>query len=340
MISLLSALVLVCAQTPAPTAPPPAKLDQATRLAVDKALAWLASKQEPDGSWSDAEHRHSTAICSFAVLAFLSDGHLPGRGKHGETVLKAARFLAASANPVNGCLVGSRGAHGRDMYCHGMATLALGQLWGTGGQALDDAIRPVLERAVLLILQSQNPQGGWRYLPTPNDADISATVMQVMALRAARNSGLHVPDQVMDKAIAYISSCRDPKTGGYSYQPKQNAPEFARTAAGICVLHLCARHTADEIPKAVQYLESRFDSKHHFFYGHYYASHAMHQVGGKSWENWYKRLVNKLLPEQAPDGSWPKNGKLDTSSPGPVYQTAIAVIALAVPQQFVPIYQR
>ena len=47
MISLLSALVLLCAQTPAPTAPPPAKLDQATRLAVDKALAWLASKPRP-----------------------------------------------------------------------------------------------------------------------------------------------------------------------------------------------------------------------------------------------------------------------------------------------------
>ena len=87
MISLLSALVLLCAQTPAPTAPPPAKLDQATRLAVDKALAWLASKQEPDGSWSDAEHVHNTAITSFAVLAFLSDGHMPGRGRHGETVL-------------------------------------------------------------------------------------------------------------------------------------------------------------------------------------------------------------------------------------------------------------
>ena len=198
----------------------------------------------------------------------------------------------------------------------------------------------MLERAVLLILQSQNKEGGWRYQPVPNDADISVTVMQVMALRAARNSGLHVPDQALDTAITYINSCRDPKTGGYSYQPRQNAPEFARTAAGICVLHLCGRHAADEIPQAVKYLESKFDSNHHFFYGHYYASHAMHQVGGKAWEAWYERLRKKLLPAQAPDGSWPKSARLDSSSPGPVYQTAIAVIALAVPEQFVPIYQR
>ena len=337
MISFLPLLLLTCSQG---GTPPPAKLDAATRVSVDKALLWLAGKQAPDGSWSDAEHVHNTAITSFAVLAFLADGHMPGRGRHGETVLKAARFLAASAKPENGCLVGARGANGREMYCHGMATLALGQLWGTGGQELDDLIRPVLERAVLLILQSQNKEGGWRYQPVPNDADISVTVMQVMALRAARNSGLHVPDQALDTAITYINSCRDPKTGGYSYQPRQNAPEFARTAAGICVLHLCGRHAADEIPQAVKYLESKFDSNHHFFYGHYYASHAMHQVGGKAWEAWYERLRKKLLPAQAPDGSWPKSARLDSSSPGPVYQTAIAVIALAVPEQFVPIYQR
>ena len=201
-------LVLALAQAP----PPPAKLDEPTRLALEKGLGWLASKQNPDGSWSDGGYAHNTAITSFAVLAFLSDGHMPGRGRHGETVLKAARFLAASAKPENGCLVGARGANGREMYCHGMATLALGQLWGTGGQELDDLIRPVLERAVLLILQSQNKEGGWRYQPVPNDADISVTVMQVMALRAARNSGLHVPDQALDTAITYINSCRDPKT--------------------------------------------------------------------------------------------------------------------------------
>ena len=339
-MTLLTLLLLLPAYQGKDGPPAPAKLDGQTRVAVDKALVWLAARQDPDGSWSDAEHRHNTAITSFAILAFLSDGHMPGRGRHGETVLKGARFLAASGKPENGCLVGARGGNGRDMYCHGMATLALSQLWGTGGKDLDESIRPVLERAVLLILQSQNKEGGWRYHPAPNDADISVTVMQVMALRAARNAGMHVPDHVLDKAITYINSCRDAKSGGYNYQPRQNAPEFARTAAGICVLHLCGRHSAEEIPQAVKYLETHFNSTHHFFYGHYYASHAMHQIGGKSWETWYSRLREKLLPAQAPDGSWPKNGKLDHSAPGPVYQTSIAVIALAVPQQFVPIYQR
>ena len=46
-------------------------------------------------------------------------------------------------------------------------------------------LRDALERAVALIVSSQNDQGGWRYEPRPADADISVTVMQLVALRAA-----------------------------------------------------------------------------------------------------------------------------------------------------------
>jgi len=315
------------------------KVDETTKEAIRRALDWIVTKQEADGSWSEAGHPHNTAITSFAILTLLSDGQLPGRGRHGEALNKATRFLVASSRDQDGLLVGARGGGGRDMYCHGMATLALSQLWGVSGPELDEAIRPPLKRAVDLIVRCQNPQGGWRYAPAPNDADISVTVMQVMALRAARNSGLHVPDTTLDKAFEYIASCRDAKTGGYSYQAGQNAPEFARTAAGVCVTFLCGRHTAAEIPQSVAYLEQKFSSKHHFWYGHYYASHAMHQVGGEAWEKWYAKLQRTVLPKQAPNGSWTSRD-LDDSSPGPVYQTSIAVIALSVPGQFIPIFQR
>ena len=43
----------------------------------------------------------------------------------------------------------------------------------------------------------QNFQGGWRYEPAPTGADISVTIMQVMALRGAKDSGLHVPDVLL-----------------------------------------------------------------------------------------------------------------------------------------------
>ena len=49
-------------------------------------------------------------------------------------------------------------------------------------------------------------------------------------------------------------------------------------------------------------MQDHFNAREHFWYGHYYAAHAMHQVGGAAWEAWYKRLVETLLPMQAADG--------------------------------------
>src|SRR5258708_33309636 len=99
----------------------------------------------------------------------------------------------------------------------------------------DDEIKPVLKKAVDLVVKCQSREGGWRYNPDPSDADISVTIMQVMALRAAKNGGLHVPDETLKKAIAYIMRCYNPRLGGFAYRPGQG-PGFARTAAGTCVL--------------------------------------------------------------------------------------------------------
>ncbi len=327
MLILLLATLLV---TPA-TLHADVKMDEGTQTACERALRWLASKQNPDGSWSDGAYVHNTAITSFALLAFISQGHLPNQGLYGPEVAKGARFLLASSRPQDGYLVGARGGN---MYCHAMATLALAELYGSTG---DDAIRPVLKKAVELIVRCQNAQGGWRYNPVPADADISVTIMTVMALRAAKNGGLHVPDNTMKKAIDYIESCYNPKVGAFSYMRGGYNPGFARTAAGTCVLFLTGRYNAQQIPKAVEYLKKNFRAQEHFYYGHYYAAHAMHQVGGKEWADWYGRIVQHFLPLQSGDGSW---SRMNGRSPGPVYQTSITVVILSVPAHYLPIFQR
>jgi squalene cyclase len=306
-------------------------MDDATKKATAKGLEWLAKRQNTDGSYSDGAYTHNTAITGFAMMAFMSQGHLPNQGLYGPEVTKAAKFLMAAQRPEDGYIIGSRGGN---MYCHGMATLALSELWGQTG---DDEIKPVLKKAVDLIIRSQNPQGGWRYEPAPTGADISVTIMQVMALRSAKNNGLHVPDITMKKAIAYIKSCYRPSVGGFTYQPHSGAPGFARTAAGCCVLFLSGEYTAKEIPLAVEYLKKHFDDHTHFYYGQYYAAHAMYQVGGQDWENWYGRLNKFFLNQQSADGSWAQTNRREV---GPVYQTSIAVIALSAPAHYLPIFQR
>ncbi len=306
------------------------RMDEGTRKAVNKALEWLAAKQNSDGSFSEGGFQHNTAITSFAMLAFMSQGHLPSQGLYGPEVGKAARFLMATQR-ADGYLVGTRGGN---MYCHGMATLALAEL---SGQTGDNEIKGVVTKAADLIIRTQNPQGGWRYEPAPTGADISVTIMQVMALRTAKNAGHHVPDTTLKKAIAYINSCYNKKAGGFSYQPGGGSPGFARTAAGTCVLFLTGEYQSTEIPEAVKYLQSHFESPQHFYYGHYYAAHAMHQVGGKDWEEWYGKLVKFFVPQQQPDGSWSRTRYHEV---GPVYQTSIVCIILSVPAHYLPIFQR
>ena len=327
----LLTVALVALVVAAPARADRVRMDETTKKATARGLEWLASKQNADGSWSEGRYPHNTAITAFALLAFMSQGNLPGQGQYGPEVAKGSRFLISAARS-DGYLIGSRGGN---MYCHAMATLALAELWGMGG---DEEIKPVLTKAVDLIVKCQNYEGGWRYDPQPTGADISVTIMQVMALRAAKNAGLHVPDLTLKRAIAYINSCYRPASGGFTYQPGSGQPGFARTAAGACVLFLTGEYNARQLPQAVEYLKRTFDERQHFWYGHYYAAHAMHQVGGKEWEWWYKHLRDTMLSLQASDGSWSYG--LSGSDPGPCYATAIAVIALSVPANYLPIFQR
>lgn len=308
------------------------KIDETTKKACADGLKWLAARQDKDdGSWSDGGYSHNTAITSFALLAFMSQGHLPNQGQFGTEVAKGMRFLLASQSE-DGYLIGARGGN---MYCHGMATLALCELWGSSGDA---ALKPALDKAVKLIVGSQHDDGGWRYEPRKTGgSDISVTVMQVMALRAAKNAGFNVPDGVLKKAIAYVESCYNERAGGFTYQAHGGSAGFARTAAGCCALFLAGDYTAKQFAPAVEYLKRNFESDKHFCYGHYYAAHAMHQRDPAEWKEWYDRLTKYVLPRQSTDGSW---SGLDRSGPGAVYQTSIAVIVLSVPTHYLAIFQR
>lgn len=299
-----------------------AEMTPEAEQAIGRGLDQLAASQHPDGSWGTGHRVASTAL---TLMAFMVKGQFPDRQPQGEKLAKGLEYLVKQKSNQDGYLGGS-------MYEHGLATLALSEVWGMNRQ---EDVGDALKAAVKVILRSQNPQGGWRYQPQPNDADLSVTVMEVVALASAKEAGIVVPDSVIAKAIDYVVSCHDSKSGGFGYQPAQG-PGFARTAAGTMALAMCGRRDSDQFRTGLDYLTraepAAFENADgHFFYAHYYAAQAMFQAGDQFYGPWYPRIRESLLKKQAADGSW-----ADQHGVG----TQVAVLVLGIPYRFLPIYQR
>jgi hypothetical protein len=179
--------------------------------AVDRALEYLAAKQDASGSWPHGQSQQpNTGIDALCLLAFLGRGHVPGRGPYRETVGRAVDGLIASRRGDDLLVRAGGHSHG-PMYEHALATLALIE---ASGWVTTAGMRETCQAAVDLIVGAQNREGGWRYQPKPQDADLSVTVMQVVALRAAQNARLEVPQETIDGAIRYVKTCARPEGGG------------------------------------------------------------------------------------------------------------------------------
>ena len=148
-------------------------VDEPTEAVVKGALKYLASKQTASGAWgaSGEEKQRQVAMTGYVLMAFLSAGHLPGEGEFGKAVAQGMQFLLDSMGPDG--VMGTR-HDGQYMYAHGIASVALAEIYG---QTRSPVMRAKLDRAIKLIISSQNPEGGWRYRPIVKDADISVTVL-------------------------------------------------------------------------------------------------------------------------------------------------------------------
>lgn len=312
------------------------------RLAAEKGLAFLASRQKADGSFGlvDDNYGAKSAVVSLAGLAFMESGSLPGRGKYGANVQKCIDVVVAAAQE-SGLLV-SEQAHAV-MYSHGFATLFLAEVYGMTG---DEKVKEKLQRAVDLIEKTQNPQGGWRYQPVPYDADISVTICQTMALRAARDAGIKVEKEVIDKAIQYVRLCQN-GDGGFNYRLEGGGPNgsaFARSAAGVASLYYSGIFQGDEITRGLEYLRRNRNGggefgrrggggpANHYFYGQYYAVQAMFLAGGDYWAEWFPQIREELIARQRPNGSW------DGDPVSEDYCTAVALIILQIPNRYLPVF--
>ena len=302
------------------------KLDGDAEKAVRKAQAWLAETQLADGSWR-YNSVVNTGVVAFATMALMVNGSVPGEGPYGKEIGKGLQFLLNSQKE-SGLIVADPKSQA-PMYQHALATVALAEMYGMTD---NPRIRSALINAVNLIVDVQHSRGGWRYQPVPSEGDISATVMQVMALRAASDAGIYVPAETIQRAIKFVKKCYNPKEKGFNYMDSGGPAAFARSGAGLVCLQSVGLYDDPIIPSVVNYImENGFGdkAKEFYWYGHYYSSVGMYHYGGDQWKSYYPRIKDKVYQE------WGKVGHGRD-----VLDTSWQILVLGVPFRYLPIYQR
>jgi hypothetical protein len=330
-------------------------INDAAQRAIDDGLNYLMRSQHDNGSFGDRQYAGNVAVTSLAALAVMAAGHQPGRGALGKVVLDALTFVLSQeeARRRPGFLHNPNASPHGPMYGHGFGTLFLAEVHGmVHSKRLRDDLSDKLKRAVDLIIDTQNGEGGWRYQPERKDADLSVTVCQIMALRAARNAGLNVPKSTVDKCIEYVKACQSRDgSGGFCYLKQGGPPGFARTAAGVAALNSAGVYLTDKDPtnrdaitRGLRYLKNFKPNaafgRHglrdmHYFYGHYYAAQAMWTAGGTHWLEWFPSIRDELVSQSRArgDGSWSDQICTD-------YATAMALLVLQVSNNYLSIFQK
>jgi hypothetical protein len=333
--------------------------------AADAGLRWLAARQTRPGCWTGyighkmqddyvllanamqvdeqtaTGHGH-LGVSALCGMAFLAGGHLPDRGEHGRVVERVHDYVCAHSLE-NGFLTDA----GERMYSHAFGTLFLAEIHG---MAATERAKTTLERAVNLIVDCQNEHGGWRYNPFDRETDLSVTVCQLQALRAARNIGIRVPPATIERAITYVRRSR--VGNGYArglfyykihgrgaYDKPQ---EYAINAAALTALASAGIHDDDLADPVLTFLDREYGQladyradHYYYWYGNYYAAQAFYQHGGPRCRAFFARLAQDLLASQQGDGRW-----RNRVGPGDELATAVACILLQMPKQYLPIFQR
>ena len=310
------------------------------RKAIEKGLAFIASRQDASGSFGGSEVRKlaTTSICGMALLA---GGNTPGRGKYGKNVTEAVKFVL-QCSTMRGYLQYASS----NMYSHGFGALFLAEVYGMipPHTELGPKVKKKLSAAIKLIEDVQNAEGGWWYNPVKTSsqgADISVTVCETMALRAARNAGIHVDKRVVKRAIDCVLAAANPD-GGFSYRVHgtrgSGGSAFPRSAGGVCILQGLGEQKHSKTKAGLKYLMRFLPSQStaaarssFYFYGAYYSAQAMFSVGGEMWEKWYSGISKELLASQTSSGAW--------GGGGGAYSTGMALIVLQLPYRYLPVLE-
>jgi hypothetical protein len=361
-----------------------------TENAVEAGLIWLAAHQDADGHWDRVTYRThcpdgsecpgpglyrnnsdlDAGVTALCLLAFLGAGYTDGTGPHQLTVRKAVAALLRMQQPDGGFSPDPTMAG----YNNSIATLALSEYYALSGERL--VVEP-LERAVERLVLSQQPLGGWDYLPRSNSGrnDTSITGWAVQALQASAAAGIPVPRRALIKAAFHVAraTADDGRVWyadagvGFKLDDQNNEPSHrfgpAMTAVGLMTRQLLGWRPDEDMlrkqqalllgePPSVATMQRGDRTELHDYYYWYYGTLGAFKAGDEVWQRWNNALRDALLPLQDrfksdsgkrkhTFGSFPPYGQgwgKWGRSGGRVYATAINVLTLEIYYRHSPAY--
>ena len=315
---------------------------------------------------SQSGQNAESGLTGLSLLAYLGAGRTPTDPEYGDRVALGLQWLIRQqvrrdvggkpAERADDGYLGGRANRFARMYCHGMATLALGEAYGMTG---DPSYKEPLERATAFIVRMQYPDGSWRYSDWRGQegatGDMSLFGWQVMALKSAQTAGVVLPGQALEQSLARAKTFLLDRQAEIRQrgESRQGGLASYRTGAGervkpamtaealFCrqLLELPANPPATA--EAVGYLSQRLPrlSQPDLYYW-YYATLALFQEGGPAWEKWNTALQGALIDDQRTQGdhagSWnPRRPWGDFG--GRVYSTAMSTLCLEVYYRYLPL---
>ena len=315
---------------------------QYTESAVVKALEWLKRKQSPDGSWGP----NKTAMTGLGLLTFLAHGETTSSEAYGQTVEKAIRYLI-SQQDADGRLCKTDDQPGP--YAHGIATYAVSEAYGL---TRIPALKPVMEKAVQIILNGQQPKGGWNYNYSKGARrDTSVAGWQIQALKSAYIAGAENPGlkDALEKAVEDLKSVQDAETGRFYYTDTSSHKSDGITGIAVLCMQLLGHSMDREARQGLQALTGTscdWDKPDSWpLYCWYYITQAKFHQGGQTWSGWNAKFARLYVKNQNEDGSWTSPGANSENESGkevnlgPVYSTTLSALTLQVYYRFLPTYK-
>ena len=326
---LFAGLVALPASAQYPTAQLGEAVPRDVREIYEKGLKYLAASQADDGSWPEGSHS-GPGVTGMAVMTFLASGEDPNFGIYSGNIRRGLRNIVKTQDAEMGIFGGTLGH--TSMYNHGFAMLALAEAYGavdesalwsrsdpnrsgdeadsgrTGGQSLNQSLGQSLELAVrgAVTSQKKNKFGGWRYGPDAKDADTSVSGAVMVGLLAARNAGIEVPDEAIDRGVAYFKSMTSP-LGHVAYSGLGGFDNsVTRISIGSLVYSVARRKDMPEFKSTLASLTTRLEQPpgHSLRYGQYYQAQALFQGDVEAWGKWNRQLIRELKEAQQEDGSF------------------------------------